>query len=569
MDVNHEKISALLDEIELVRRRRIADYKSLKDISYIDPDHNIEKLLIHNNHLIFGRRGSGKTTLLLKVIEKGKDSLPVIQDLQTLRKFDAYKITIMVLQSVLNEINDYFVSLFIEVQKEYRKKCKGFRGLVNRIKGQYSNEQESIYKRYALFHETLNTINQLLDSLKDSPNETAYRVTLKSEKSNSWAFKTSNKFDQIAQIDVGGSINLKYKSAMAKLSSTLSIVGKCAIEQQVAGTLSSQVSVVAENQKILSKESILTDLKENLTFLFNEFYILSRLRVVLYLDDFYQIPLENQPFVLQYLHDIYKTSIDSSFCFKVCSLPNRIRMNMPGETDFSHKDDFSPIKLDNDLSQLESLKDYLIRIICNLKADLELTKQDIASVFNNDEVIVYSVIATGGIPRDFIVMFADLVRTARSDNRGNITKEHVYSVVKSFKDDKDNNIEYDADLDSDIVRQAIGIIAEDIVNKLNTNVVLYPKRLVSQHELLLKNLVNLRYLHIIKDSVSSENVKKEEFVAYLVDMIFYATNRRMKQGFQFRKFWEMDSESRLTELRNAPVWSFPESIIEQLPPSNI
>ena len=83
-------------------------------------------------------------------------------------------------------------------------------------------------------------------------------------------------------------------------------------------------------------------------------------------------------------------------------------------------------------------------------------------------------------------------------------------------------------------------------------------------EALLKNLVNLRYLHVINESTSSENKKKELFISYLVDMTFYATGKRLKQGFDFRHFWEQDAGHRHKHLRSAPVWSFDESLIKSL-----
>ena len=101
-----------------------------------------------------------------------------------------------------------------------------------------------------------------------------------------------------------------------------------------------------------------------------------------------------------------------------------------------------------------------------------------------------------------------------------------------------------------------------MVIRLNTNVILYPKSLAERHDILLKNLVNLRYLHVIKDSTTSETKKKEEFVAYLVDMSFYAVNKRLRPGFDFRRFWEVDSASRLSQLRQSKIWSFPDEIFE-------
>lgn len=219
--------------------------------------------------------------------------------------------------------------------------------------------------------------------------------------------------------------------------------------------------------------------------------------------------------------------------------------------------------MDYDLSELGRTKEYLLSILVNINPELKISKQDIESLFNSADVLTYAIIATGGVPRDFLLMFMDLVGTTQRDNKATIQKEHVYSVVKSLRDDKDNNIEYDSDISPDLIREAVELLNEEVVGKFNTNVILYPKALAEKHEILLKNLTNLRYLHLIKDSTTSESKKKEEFVAYLIDMSFYAVNKRLKQGFDFRRFWEVDSKSRLTQLRQSRIWHFPDELLNK------
>ncbi len=311
------------------------------------------------------------------------------------------------------------------------------------------------------------------------------------------------------------------------------------------------------------KQELLLEQRDSISFLLNEIERITKQHIFVYLDDFYQIPMKNQPEIIQYLHDIYKNCRNNSFCFKIATLPYRLRMNQEGSVDMSYKDDFSTIKLDYDLSELDRTKDYLLSILVNINPVLHISKQDIETLFNNSEVLIYTIIATGGVPRDFLLMFVELVKTARLDNKTTIQKEHVYTVVKSLRDDKDNNIEYDSDISPDLIREAVEILKEDVVGKMNTNVILYPKLLVDKHEALLKNLTNLRYLHVIKDSTTSENRKKEEFEAYLVDMSFYAVNKRLKPGLDFRRFWETDSKSRLTQLRQSKIWSFPDELLEK------
>ena len=282
---------------------------------------------------------------------------------------------------------------------------------------------------------------------------------------------------------------------------------------------------------------------------------------MLYLDDFYLTDLNEQPRVIQFLHDIYKNTKYNSFCFKMCSIPNRTRLNEEGKVDFSIKDDFSPIRLDKELYDFINLKDFLLRITSNLNPELSISSNDIQSLFNNEDVLNYTTVAIGGVPRDFLVTLSELIRIARTDQSNSIKKEHLYSAVADLKLDKEQNIEVECDISPEVLREALSIIENEIITDLNTNVILYPSKLVKQHERLLKNLVNLRYFHIISENVTSENVKKESFTAYLVDMTFYAKGKKLKPGFTFRPFWLQDSKSRLPHLRSAPVWNFDEDKI--------
>lgn len=274
--------------------------------------------------------------------------------------------------------------------------------------------------------------------------------------------------------------------------------------------------------------------------------------------------MKNQIKVIQYFHDIYKNSGNDSFCFKICSIPNRTRLNIPGSVDFSLKDDFSPIRLDKESYDFNNLKDFLLRITANLDTELNISSQDISGLFSNKDVLDYTTVATGGVPRDFLVTLAELVKIARSDNSTSIKKAHLYSAISDLRLDKEQNIEIECDISPEKLREALEIIQVEVIDKLKTNVVLYPAKLAKEHEVLLKSLVNLRYLHIINENTYSENKKGELFISYLVDMTFYATGKRLKQGFDFRHFWVQDAGHIHKFLRSAPVWSFDETLINSV-----
>ena len=561
MDVNSNELSRLLLDIEKVRRRKVVDYKENENVEYIDLANNVDKLSIPNNHLIFGRRGSGKTTLILVSAKVNSNVVSAI-DIQPMKKDNAVSVIMKIMSQVLLELQENFNEYFLNIECEYKKQYKGISGFISWMSRKRDESVEIAYEEGKIFSELLRKEINLLEHLKLTPDEITYAVSQEGKRSSETSIKREYTSEIRESLEMDVKLQGKYKIIESKIDTSLSAMESYSCNNVSEMKNASSSEIKSSFTRTYRKQELLQEQRESITFIFNESKRIRKKSVFIYLDDFYQIPMEVQPEIIQYLHDIYKNCSNNSFCFKIATLPYRLRMNQDGN-DMSYKDDFSPIKLDYDLSELDRTKDYLLSILVNINPALNITKQDIENLFNSPDVLTYAIIATGGVPRDFLLMFMDLVRTTQRDNKTTIQKEHVYTVVKSLRDDKDNNIEYDSDVSPDLIREAVELLNVEVVGRFNTNVILYPKALAEKHEVLLKNLTNLRYLHIIKDSTTSESRKKEEFVAYLIDMSFYAVNKRLKQGFDFRRFWEVDSKSRLTQLRQSRIWNFPDDLLEK------
>lgn len=562
MDIKSGQLSTLLLDVEKVRRRKVVDYKSEQDIKYIDLADNLKTLNISNNHLIFGRRGSGKTTLILASVKRN-DNIVTAIDVQSMKNDNSLNIIIKIILQVLFDVQENFRGYFNEIETKYKIQYKGVRGFGCWLLRKRDNEIKVRYEEGKKYLELLNKEIDLIRKLNLAPEEITYIISQEGRQTNSTLFRNEYVSESKDSMDIEVKLQGQYKIIESKINFSMNAMESYSYNNASEIKDESSSEIKTSFTRTYRKQELLLEQRDSISFLLNEIERIAKQHIFVYLDDFYQIPLKNQPEIIQYLHDIYKNCRNNSFCFKIATLPYRLRMNQEGSVDMSYKDDFSTIKLDYDLSELDRTKDYLLSILVNINPVLHISKQDIETLFNNSEVLIYTIIATGGVPRDFLLMFVALVKTARLDNKTTIQKEHVYTVVKSLRDDKDNNIEYDSDISPDLIREAVEILKEDVVGKMNTNVILYPKLLVDKHEALLKNLTNLRYLHVIKDSTTSENRKKEEFEAYLVDMSFYAVNKRLKPGLDFRRFWETDSKSRLTQLRQSKIWSFPDELLEK------
>jgi hypothetical protein len=122
-------------------------------------------------------------------------------------------------------------------------------------------------------------------------------------------------------------------------------------------------------------------------------------------------------------------------------IPESIKINYDGKTTFSKKDDFPSIVLNYDLAKLELLQDNLVKIMVTLQPQFKISESDIKSLLTND-TLKYLVIASGGIPRDFMTTFADTLDNARKrDINTGITRIDLYKAIAKLKQDKDENRE--------------------------------------------------------------------------------------------------------------------------------
>ena len=551
MDINSEKLVVLLEEIETYRRRKIKD--DLQDnLIYIDPFSNKRKVKIPNNNIIIGRRGSGKTTLMLSVSKEKDDSSIIKYDCQHVRDYPANNIIIKLIFEIIsvtvNGINEYKCQL-------EEKIARLGKSILKRKNSNYTKLQTEKSELEQLL-EYLQTLNNILGNIYEFPEEITY--TKSTTQVNTYTNSEESSFQKSVSTTLGGGLafDVTFKKVGIKLDAMKQVLRDRIVSENNRTEEETSSEVIYEEIVRKTKTTMLDELVESLALLLSTYKKMVNKEVALYLDDFYQIRLEKHVRLIHFLHNVYKQSSNGAFCFKLCTLPNRIKLNNENDAILSVKDDFSIVKLDRDLIDLQGLKTFLLRILCSLRKDLDIQVSDIESIFVNEESILHLVIASGGTPRDFLLMFRDAVDNVLVDGTNKIGKVQIYSVVRAMREEKDEDIEYDVDITPEMVENALSLIEERIIKEKNTNVFLFPNSKKEEYEGLLRNLVNARYLHLIKENVSSENQKKEQFSAYLIDMSFYISGKQLKREFNFRKFWEKDKGSRYKQVDSAPIFYF-------------
>jgi hypothetical protein len=543
-DLTFPEVDKLLDKIELIKRRKIKDNN--KQINYIDPLNHVKTLKNPVNHLIIGRRGSGKTSLLIKVIEEIRktNGFITIIDMQGKQRQGADLPLVEVLLTLFNDLKDNLINekdwepYFKRKAKTKYYKLKSFYyGITN--KEIWTNK---IFEYDKLFNQ-INSIIDRLEIIKQTPNGASIQII------------NSTKQKQLSNS------NFKFFGAISADSKYLKIINASA-------TLETNYAISNEKEKnnenniefsgTYSKQETLDELKQDVIKCIELFFKLINKPVFLILDDFYQIPINNQPFIFQYLHDINKETTDMAFSYKACLVPNRFKLNEENNKILSHKDDFSTINLDREFCELEANKDLLFKILCGIEPSLEFTTTRIAKLFNDNLVINDCIRVSGALPRYFLDVFSHMVKYSLAENKTKIHRMVVSQVVREIKKSKDELIAEEAYLPENQIRKLYSIIEEEVVHDLQTNVILYPQISFKKNEDILNTLINLGYIHRIKESIM---VDKINYTPLFIDMIFTHTKSdKMPKNFKDVKFWEQNGKV----LSKCKVWEFKQETIAAL-----
>ena len=404
--------------------------------------------------------------MLLSTIKEDSRNFILPLDCQTFREWKSEKIILHILHLIADRLKRYIIreTDYFTLNETHEK-----RGYIQKIKDIFKVDKITKLDEYNFLIGTLKKTEHLTKIISNLPNE-PIKIDINSTSTHSESKKIvpSLELKAIAKLTTKGKVPAKLLTLDGSLETAISA-------SRVASNEIKTDSVLKESfkyDKIVSKQEKIDELIFLFAEISSEFNRLSEKRIVIYLDDFYLVNWDFQPDVIQFFHDIYKNSKNDSFCSKICSLPNRTKLNKDGKVDFSMKDDFSPIRLDKELYDFQNLVEFLLRITSNLQPNLGLSTNDIKKLFSNDDVLNYTVVATGGVPRDFLVILSEITKIAKSEGATSIKKEHLYSAISDLRQDKEQNIEIECDIAPDKLRQAIEIIQNQVIDGLKTNVIL-------------------------------------------------------------------------------------------------
>lgn len=458
--------------------------ENIQDQSYLglyvgeDALHDIHNL---NNQVIYGRRGSGKTHLLKALQEK------INNDFAASRRIAVYIDARTILPHAEADglsWEQYAVILFKNI----------IRSLVNA----FSSNLRAIHGR-----------DDIIPLRRDPLDAEAER-------------QLQHRLEAIQRELDGSSLNKLKETALAVESiaqAGASLKLSKAPELQASGSLQTKSQESRLKDQFISVfdiANLLQDLSEELQLN----------RVFCLIDEWSEIPNSAQ----KHLAELVKKSfIASCFSFKIAAIPNRTDLGHKTDEKFYGLEDGGDIfgyQLDNRyVFEIDKAKtrNFFNQLLCkhleqhrpSLSDELLLPSRKNNDAFINafltNKALGELLIASAGIPRDFINLFIHSYAQFKSSGSKHISIKNVRAATSGwYETDKKKQVD-EHSVEKNLLEK---IVQEIVVGKNSSHFMISEKYSANPHIL---GLVDFRVLHLRKKGYSHKDMAGETFNVYSID----------------------------------------------------
>jgi hypothetical protein len=235
------------------------------------------------------------------------------------------------------------------------------------------------------------------------------------------------------------------------------------------------------------------------------------------IDDLYRLPAEDQPKVLGYIH---RTVKDTGTWIKVGSIRywTKLYAGGPPAIGIQAPHDVRTLSLDRGLLDFKSSKRFLESILVALAGEVEVNIERLLSDGARDRLVL----ASGGVPRDYIGLLSESIALAR--NRGPSSKtgserviaEDVNGAAGRTLEFKMSDLQEDAPMDAaDLQRLLIKLTNHCRKTKSACFLVdVLEEELVQQ----VNRLQNMRFVHAVAEQESVPDPESSRYNVYLLDV---------------------------------------------------
>lgn len=481
--------SAELETLREVISENLRVQRGTDPVDYISVGTALQDAKSKQNHAIFARRGCGKTLLLHHSSRMLRTDLRSIYlNCEDFKRHSFPNVLIEILSSIFRELD---------------KNISGWFGKKKRLKG---------------------LIQDILVKLE--------RLHIEAD-SHEEDIRSKNSSEELVGFDAG--FKLKNISAEAKSS---------AKENQEI-----ERSFKIHREKLQELDRWLPRLKEDLRELFDASKIVKGL--ILQIDDLYHLKRTDQAFVVDYVHRLCK---DLPIYFKIATLrhSSTLYADRDGQPiGAQERHDYQPIDIDYTFSNFPKTLQQNRAILVQFGKQSGLEEKDIMGLFKG-EGFERLVMAGGGVPRDVLSLFLQLLNETVQDSGGKIGKDEVRLLSRKNFERKIEELKQDSkdDEQDDLIKGIYIIKSFCLDKKINTFVI--EEKLLQQNDIfraLIYRLLDYRIIHNCATALTHKSAEGT-FQAFAVDIGCYAHFRKLEGRFNEINISDSSAKERM---RSTPI----------------
>ena len=444
-------------------------------VKYIDVANAMADACARQNHAIFARRGCGKTLLLQSSRNSLDSSIRVVYlNCEDFKHHSFPNVLIEILDALFAELESHLTAWFGK-----KRKTK----------------------------ELIQQIRKQLSELRVAPE--------KSEESVRTVESTSE--TESAKASLGAPVGVG--------SASVSVGSEAAVKAEVERTFKIQ------SEKIRDLDLMLPRLKRQIHDFFENSTVAKS--VFLQIDDLYHLPRADQPFVIDYIHRLCK---DIPLFFKVATLrhASTLYVDRQGQPiGAQERHDYQPINIDYSFSDFRKTSGQNRQILLEYAKLAGLDAGDVDGLFKG-EGFDRLVMAGGGVPRDVLSLFLEVVGRVHADGDGRIGKDDVRVLSRENFERRIEELKQDSEGEvQDSLMRGIYVLREFCLEK-RTNLFVVSERLLQQDanvRALIYRLLDYRIIHNVGSALTHKSFPGVTYQAFVIDIGCYAHLRKLDKRF--------------------------------------
>lgn len=274
-------------------------------------------------------------------------------------------------------------------------------------------------------------------------------------------------------------------------------------------------------------------LAADLQQLFAELFTKTDCSTFIFLDDIHYMPIGEVPGFLDLVHGMCR---DNNMWIKAAGIKHQTRWFSPDPpTGLQTGHDAALVDLDVTLEQPKKARAFLRRVLDGYAANAGATR---VKDFLSGTAIDRLVLASGGVPRDFLTLCAEALQVARRRPKARTAGvQDVNNAAGQAMHAKQQELEDDAAAQkgrSDALVEALGEVRRFLLEEKHITflrVDFQDKETHRDEYGLVQGLMDLRMLHIVSSSLSAKHAAGRRSEVYLLDLSQYSGSR-LKQGLR-------------------------------------